>query len=51
MPIHSFWVQMLPQFQDQQFIYYFLDVITVLTFLRFILEVPRMFFNNKRGIL
>lgn len=51
MPIHSFWVEQLPQFQDQQFIYYFLDVITLLTILRFILEFPRMVFNNKRGIL
>lgn len=50
MPIHSFWVQQLPQFMDQQFIYYFLDVITVLTILRALLEFPRMLVN-KKGIL
>lgn len=51
MPIHSFWVAQLPQFYDQQFIYYFLDLITILTILRFMLEFPRMILNHKRGIL
>lgn len=51
MPIHQFWVEQLPQFANQEFIYYFFDIITILTILRFILEFPRMCFNRKRGIL
>lgn len=51
MPIHSFWVEQLPQFADQQFIYYFLDIITILTILRFMFEFPRLLLNRKRGVL
>lgn len=51
MPIHQFWVEQLPMFQEQQFIYYFFDIITILTILRILFEFPRMLFNNKKGLL
>lgn len=35
MPIHEFWIELCPQFQNGfEFVYYFLDVITILYILR-----------------
>lgn len=35
MPIHEFWIEICPQFQNgYEFVYYFLDVITILFILR-----------------
>ncbi len=50
MPIHEFWVELLPQFQDgYTFIYYLLDTVTVLFIFRIFSDTVCMIFGGRRG--
>lgn len=40
MYIHEFWTSLFPMFDDCQFIYYMLDVLTIMVVIRAILSLP-----------
>lgn len=48
MGVHEMFVNMLPQFQNNQFIYVVLDLTFYLIFFRLIIyELPKIFFGNN----
>ena len=47
--IHGFWVELFPNFQNNyEFIYVFLDVVSVITMIRIFIELPRNLLNGGR---
>ena len=46
--IHTFWTTNFPFFNDVQFIYYFLDLATIMTFVDCILLVPIMLLRPRQ---
>lgn len=48
--IHNFWVQEMPFFQNNQFIYIFLDIVSILTFLRLALIGPIYLFGGRNRL-
>lgn len=49
MPIHEFWVELLPQFQEgYTFIYYFLDVVTILFMFRIFTDTVSLIMGGRR---
>ena len=48
MIIREFWVNLMPQFENQQFIYAFLDIAFILIFFKAIFYVPDFLLNGGR---
>lgn len=48
MIIREFWEKLLPQFENQQFIYAFLDIAFILIFFKAIFYVPDFLLNGGR---
>lgn len=46
--IHNFWTTNFQMFVDVYFIYYFLDIATILVFIKAILVIPKMLLIPKR---
>lgn len=45
---HNFWVEQCPMFSNFQIMYYILDIITILTFLKLLFSVSSLIFGNNR---
>ena len=48
--IHDFWVNNFPMFSNLQFIYYFLDLCTIMVLIKSILIIPRMVLIPRRYV-
>ena len=46
--IHEFWITNFPIFDDVYFVYYFLDVITIMMFFRIVFSVPSLILGIKK---
>lgn len=49
MPIHEFWTNLMPQFQNQQWVYIFLDITFILCFFKAIFYIPDYLLNLNSG--
>lgn len=46
--IHEFWIELFPIFQQNcEFIYYFLDVLTIISLIRAFLEIPTIILTGR----
>lgn len=48
MYIHDFWVELFPMFSENPFIYYFLDIVTILCMLKFFLSFFGAMLNGRK---
>lgn len=48
--IHDFWVNNFPMFSNLQFIYYFLDLCTIMVLIKSILIIPRLVLIPRRYV-
>lgn len=48
--LRDFWVEWLPQFQDNQIFYVFLELLTIMILLKAIIEIPRLLLLGGRKI-
>lgn len=50
--IHEFWETLFPQFQNNaEFLYYFLDIVFVMVFIKIILSLPKLLLNDSKRVL
>lgn len=49
--IHTFWTTNFPMFNDVQFIYYFLDVATIVVLIDAILLIPKMLLKPRKIVV
>lgn len=50
--LHEFWIELFPIFgENYEFIYYFLDILTIISLIRGFLEIPTIILTGRmRGM-